>query len=590
LRRCLQSSSVEVSLRMDSLLASTFAINLQAVMKIRERQNRKEKQDTVKVKIDSQIMSFEGILTTLGLNKRAALGKEDLAAFFKFVDNNLGLTITNNVCSQLFQFLDTNQDGEVSPAEFCEKMRELERCFNNLDGLDFEDVVVYFAKGTVDQDDLRELTRSVKGDLFRSDTKEEQERLFAYIDSDNNGEVSLQEFLVKVEELETSLACMGGLSMNELATLLHRAFQQFDSNGDGNISLQEFLDAVRRLQLPLDEGQARMLHSYFDNDKDGFIDLSEWRLGNAFPAWIEALQVTLEKQVQRTGLSRFGYFAETIQEILEGNDDAEAKRQKVTARLWEGTNELADIVSSSIDSVGVLTALSGVYQEISSVSAGEDVFNINLVPFVLFMVISSVQLVRNVAEGQVTDLAERDALMYATSFQKWGFSVTQFRRLLSYGNATWETFKAGEAIFQAGQNRDLRVMARGNCDIFDGDMRLLASVGVGSFLGVVSFLDRPSGQDCPFGTYSRCTEDSTILTWDSDKLQERLAQDEELGLKLMRALTISLADRVLSAKDFGDEASEEEQNTMMSKFSGVLQQRVQSELQSDTGQMLGVQR
>jgi len=280
-------------------------------------------------------------------------------------------------------------------------------------------------------------------------------------------------------------------------------------------------------------------------------------MGNSFPALLDAFRVTMDKNLERTGMARFGYFLETISAILSSPDDMEVKSQRLLARMWDGTEELADVANGLIDSVGVVAALSGIWNEVSGVNSVEDISQMDLLPFLLFTGISSVQILRCFAEGQVTDLSERDALLYAVAFQKFDFSVMQFKRLLSYGSAKWVTFAPGECIFPTGQNTRLRVIAQGGCDIFDGNRQKLASVGVGSFLGVVNYLEC-RGDQCPdpdhhkhgaFGAYSSATQTTTVVTWEDEILDQQLKRDEDLRLKVTRALTISMADRVLSAKE-----------------------------------------
>jgi len=453
----------------------------------------------------------------------------------------------------LFEYLDTDKDGVINSQEFIEKMMELERCITRLGGISIEDALCIFKKGTVNQEDVRTVMRGKQKSQLLG-TEQDCVRLFKHVDRDGDGEVSLQEFFEQLDYLEECLGGLGGLSLSELATLLHRAFQQFDANGDGQVSPEEFEDAVKRLHLPISEEQSRRLHSYFDADKDGYIDLSEWSNGTSFPALLDVFRVTMDKNLERTGMSRFGYFLETIRAILSSSDDMEVKSQRLLARMWDGTEELADVANGLIDSVGVVAALSGIWNEVSGVNSVEDISQMDLLPFLLFTGISSVQILRYFAEGQVTDLSERDALLYAVAFQKFDFSVMQFKRLLSYGNAKWETFAPGECIFPTCQNTRLRVIAQGACDIFDGNRQKLASVGVGSFLGVVNYLecrgDQPDHhKHGAFGTYSSATQTTTVVTWEDEILDQQLKRDGDLRLKVTRALTISMADRVLSAKE-----------------------------------------
>jgi Ca2+-binding EF-hand superfamily protein len=559
LRKCLSHNS-QMSLRMDSLLADTFAVNLRAVMQIQERSSKTAPKHVMQASdamstllvtssASSTSSSFGRVLASMGLSKRSSINSEDLQAFFEYVGVALGdYSSYNDLSAQLFEYLDTNKDGVISSDEFREKMEELEQCMTRLGGTSVEDAVRIFQKGTVDQEDLLKVMRTrQRGHILG--TEQDCVRLFKYADRNGDGVVDLQEFLEHLGHLEDCLGGLGGLSLDELATLLHRAFQQIDANGDGQVCPDEFVEAVKRLQLPLSEDQARTIHSYFDTDQDGYIELSEWSVGWTFPKLVDAVGVAMDSQLERTGMARFGYFLETIREILASPDELDKKRQRLVARMWDGTNEFADVVNGLTDSLGVVTALGGIWQELSDVNSVEDISQMDLLPFLLFMGISSVQILRHFAEGQVTDLSERDALLYAVAFQKWDFSVGQFRRLLSYGNARWETFAPGECILPKGHVTRLRVIAQGGCDIYESNQRKLARVDVGNFLGVVNYLEGTGGKPRIFGAYSSATQPTTVVTWDNEVLEKQLERDEDLRLKVTRAITISLADRVLSTKE-----------------------------------------
>merc|ERR1719188_1227190 len=80
-------------------------------------------------------------------------------------------------------------------------------------------------------------------------------RLFAFLDFDNDGMITRQEFETRMAELNACMRSLGGFTVAELMRAIHRASETIDENGDGLISLEEFRYAVRRLELPLNDRQ-----------------------------------------------------------------------------------------------------------------------------------------------------------------------------------------------------------------------------------------------------------------------------------------------------------------------------------------------
>jgi len=548
---------------MDALLASTFSANLRAVLRCRRPHSANShlpgavaantagdgSRRRLVARKEAGEVDFDGVLEEMGICQRA-VSQGDLEAFLRQVNRNfnVNLGIGKHSCEELFQWLDRDRDGVVSPTEFRSKMKELERCLQVLNGITLPEILCPFMKGKVDKDDLKRLMAHVDKNLSTGTSDVDCTRLFKYLDADADGEVSIRELTNKLSELSLCSDALQGLTIKELGTLLHRAFEHFDSNDDGQVSAEEFLAAVQRLNIPLDEEQALMLHAYLDANQDGTADLGEWCAGNSFPTWLEAVKVALESQVEKKGLARLGYFAEVVHEIAKGPGDLVVKGRQLSARLWDGTDVLADATNFLTDGLGVACALSGVWQEVSGINSLAEVDQMDLLPFLIFVGISSVKTMRHLAEGQVSDLSEQEALLYATVFQKWGFSVSEFRRLLRYGDAQWEELAAGDALEVGGSGKEpmLRIVARGGCLLKDVRGQSLAAVDAGGFLGRLPGLE---GDERLCGRTAWATEKTALLTWNLQKLESQLQGDESVRLKVARAAMNSMADRLLSAKE-----------------------------------------
>jgi len=494
---------------------------------------------------------FENVLVSMGFSNWRKVHEEDVQAFISTVDNMFGLNATKGLSRQLFDYLDVDGDGCVSPKEFRLQMREFERVLTHFSGTAMQDVLFLFMKGTVTEADMAPLMTFLDKRLGIGTTEKDRKRLFRHLDENSNGEVSLKELISKLDDLEDCLQCCGGITVLELATLLRRAFKQFDANDDGVVCHSEFMDALHRLNIPLSEKKAATIFSYLDADKDGLIDLEEWSSGDTVPVWVDAAEVAMTSHVERTGLAHFGYLTETIGKILAGEGDPFTKARRVLGRVWDSTDELADVANLGADCVGVAAALLGIWREISGVSSWDEVELTDLLPFLIFLGITGTQITRHYMDGQISDLTEQEALLYATVFEKAGLTITQFQRLMRYGQATFQQVAPG-AVIQSCPKTHLRLVARGAVEISDAEGRLLANVGAGGFLGALEFLDPELMRY--FNNYTLAIEPTTIVTWDHEALQKQLDRDSGLRLKVTKMMTVSMADRFLSVKDTTDVA------------------------------------
>eukprot|EP00418_Pyrodinium_bahamense_P035298 CAMPEP_0179145332 /NCGR_PEP_ID=MMETSP0796-20121207/70102_1 /TAXON_ID=73915 /ORGANISM="Pyrodinium bahamense, Strain pbaha01" /LENGTH=338 /DNA_ID=CAMNT_0020845693 /DNA_START=18 /DNA_END=1038 /DNA_ORIENTATION=+ len=335
--------------------------------------------------------------------------------------------------------------------------------------------------------------------------------------------------------------------MCNLSTVLVRAHAQIDADGDGLISASEFWAAVQRLRLRLNEEQSNRLHRYLDSDGDGQVDIDEWQEHNK-----EVLVFTAFKEQWNRGLARFAYFARRMLMVLRGPGDPIAKVQTASGIAWDGIESLGDFFSFALDAAGYMISLACIAKELSGVASPGDLDNIELAPFALFLGISSLQVVRNVAEGQISDLKESEALLYTKVFEKAGLSISDFMKLLKNGKPRWEHFEEGAALADPGAapaSPVLRAVVSGGCNVWDTELGA-SWVGCGSFLSNLDFSKDDVAQ-VPSTAAVHAAEPTSVVTWSQDMLRPYLERNTELRMKLHRAITTSMANNLLAAQSAG---------------------------------------
>jgi len=304
-----------------------------------------------------------------------------------------------------------------------------------------------------------------------------------------------------------------------------------------------------RLELPLGEHHFITLHRYLDENKDGFIDVTEWA-GTKDVHWISALHVAVSAQAQQRGIPRLLFFAQRLGEVMATPTALEEKVSKMTKVMWDGADDMNEIFGTTTDLAGVGAALYGIVQELEGVATWDDVDPADLAPFVVFLGLSSYRYFQHLAEGQVSDLPEHEAILYAKVFEA-DFTVREFQKLLTIGGARWEKVPAGTTIDERAGDSDsgeqvLRMVARGSCQV-ESKFSMNTHVGIGGFLGESALL----GQAEVAHGVAHATQSCLMLAWDMDKLKEDLNREPTLDMKVHRMATRTVADRLLNMKDGG---------------------------------------
>jgi len=533
----------ELSLRLDNLLTETMVANL-------------------RVKIQLWHKNFDG--TTTRSPHRPSLPKTSKSTAESFE-------------LQLFNSLDSNRDGVVSQSEFTSQVSLLEAfwMYSKADGpsKDAGDMVMdVFRKESVDREFLSLLLPSACKEedstgcdqvmnvlrqdyidkhgftfllpsickrLQLGDDDQARKRLFAYFDMDGDGKLSLDEFHSRLVSIEECTSQLTGLTLKDLETVIYRAFEKFDENQDGTISLEEFEIVSRKLMLPLTSRQIQRLHSYFDTDKDGFIDFAEWKANNT--GRLNWLGEAMEEQANRKGITEVRVLLQQVHEVLAGPGELTNKVRLAMGKMWDYTDALAELFTAAGDTAGAGFALYGIWKEISGLCSWEDVGDVDLTPFLVFFGILMVSAIRYKAEGEVSNLTEAEAVLYATGFERRGFTVTDFKKLLKFGNARWERYDRGDVV-PSTSDTSLRIVSSGACQVCHEEAEACVILGRGRFLGAPHFLDMGIREAC------RAVEPSMVLVLESQVLKAQLAHDESLTMRFNRIVTRSLVDAFLDSE------------------------------------------
>jgi len=389
--------------------------------------------------------------------------------------------------------------------------------------------------------------------------KADCDRLYSFIDYCQLGSVDMFTCRVRLELLKGAIESLGGMGLSDLLSILRRSFSSFDVDKDGKICYREFSLAIDKLELPLNEAQRGALFTYIDMDDDGVIDLTECGCENEDNGWMSGMQVALETNAQRSGLTKFCYTAHRIGDALQGKGDIKSKMDAATKTAWQGLDGFADAAEAVTDVTGAAAALYGIWDELGG---GSTCFpsciddSLNLAPFLIFLGISGVHMVRHLAEGAQSDLTEREAMLYTTTFEKHGFTVSQFQRLMK--NARWQKLDAGqklEDVMGPENKRFMGVVARGECNVKGGTRGSGKVAGPGEFIGEGQLL-WPVDPSSPKKSHDRFQSQPSIkgvtspscwlAVWDVERLQVDLERDEKLQLKVHRAVAVSICDRLLT--------------------------------------------
>lgn len=202
--------------------------------------------------------------------------------------------------------------------------------------------------------------------------------------------------------------------------------------------------------------------------------------------------------------------------------------------LVERAEAVADAVECSLDLAGLILALQGVARELEGAATWDDVNLGDLSPFLAFLGVTALHMMREFSQSQpAKDLTADEAMLYVQSFQDLGFSITEFRQLLTAG-FSWLDVPQGTAV---DASSCLLVVLRGSvrCSV-KAQAKTAVKFGPGSVFA----------EELPFGSAGTQRQESFIAaetlrcaSWNQAALQEFLDANPRIKKRMSSFTTNS---------------------------------------------------
>lgn len=229
---------------------------------------------------------------------------------FLSVIKRFNLDLSNEQVYDFMRTIDVNQDGHIDFVEFSskfeailERISEMEKkrpLTENIESKIKEIAIILRDSGQslknvfeqFDAEDCGGITYSnfvhaLKNIINLNYTDEDCLLLANYVDSDNSGKISWQEFKKSFTLLPEKSYDMFSFVLSSLYDAIHTnkyqlrtIFYKMDVDGSGNVDLEEFtagLNALKVLSdISLQKDQIRDLYNFIDTNKDGLISYEEF--------------------------------------------------------------------------------------------------------------------------------------------------------------------------------------------------------------------------------------------------------------------------------------------------------------------------
>lgn len=210
--------------------------------------------------------------------------------------NGAGLGFSSGEIAAVFALGDSDQNGQISFAEFAqlvlpsarEKVGHLKQSFNTA-----QDVLNAFQRFDVNKDgkiSCEELRVGLNNSGLRMNDQEVS-TIFAIADIDGDGEISKEEFLILMgfnSGKNQSVGQTSGPVHVRSVEDIKNAFKRFDANNDGHLDRNEFKQLIVATSSGSSDSQIDSLFKKADIDGDGKVDYQEL-IKLLFPASAEAL-------------------------------------------------------------------------------------------------------------------------------------------------------------------------------------------------------------------------------------------------------------------------------------------------------------
>lgn len=305
--------------------------------------------------------------------------------------------------------------------------------------------------------------------------------------------------------------------------------------------MEDFLEEVRWVKLQLLTMRRRARES---KEMQG---LPLLEVVDTALTWMDTATKEIRCDVERRGLLRTWYACKQIVDSIQSPKSAQDALSKV-GNSWHALDELVNFNNVLSDYSGAMLLVYGAWLHLCSMNGTpvDDLFDPT--QFAVLAGICGTRWGGKLFRSKVEDLPEEEAKLYtAGGFEEAGFTAGEFRHLVKAGAAKVMKLAPGEVKVVGGiAEPALYMCMEGNClvcgNCYPDGMEFRAREFLGqNELGVqdpVLTCSRQSGR-------LQAVEETTMLVWDMEQLKEILGADGKLQMKMLRMVTLSMADRLL---------------------------------------------
>jgi len=301
---------------------------------------------------------------------------------------------------------------------------------------------------------------------------------------------------------------------------------------------QNFLQEVRWLRMQLLRMRRHTNKSGWREQAKPIVDVA---LG-----WLGTASREMMSDVERRGVLRTWYGVKQVFDALKAPESFQDTVSQAF-NFWHSLDGVLNVKNVLNDYAGASLLVYGAWHHLCSLSGGpSDDFDAQ--QFMTLVGVWGVRSMGRTFRKTVEDLPTEEAELYAKGgFEEAGFTAGEFRHLLHGGAATCEKLQPGEVRSAGLSGPKLKLLIEGTvrfCGNSHGpaDTKLSAREFLGQHaLGVQDPLLTCPRAQCRL----EAVEEVTILVWDVTQLKAELARDSKLRMKMLRMVTLSMADRLL---------------------------------------------
>eukprot|EP00425_Heterocapsa_triquetra_P035146 CAMPEP_0195104570 /NCGR_PEP_ID=MMETSP0448-20130528/73170_1 /TAXON_ID=66468 /ORGANISM="Heterocapsa triquestra, Strain CCMP 448" /LENGTH=929 /DNA_ID=CAMNT_0040140425 /DNA_START=113 /DNA_END=2902 /DNA_ORIENTATION=- len=263
--------------------------------------------------------------------------------------------------------------------------------------------------------------------------------------------------------------------------------------------------------------------------------------------WLDTMSKEMINDVQRRGVLRTWY---GVQQVVDALKAPKSTFQDVCGQafnFWHSLDDAVNINNVLSDYSGAFLLVYGAWHHMCAQN-GCLTDDFDAKQFMMLMGIWGVRTTGHAFRKTAEDLPAEEAVLYAKGgFEEAGFTAGEFRHLLHAGAAKCEKLQLGEVKVVGLSGPTLHMVIEGTARVAGNSYAPGTTLSAREFLGQDALGVQDPLLACP---RMQCRleatdEETTILAWDVAQLQAELARDSKLRMKMLRMVTLSMADRLL---------------------------------------------